>query len=68
LRFWAALPQILYYNLEIFERRLAANNYENITATDGEAGLAVSSQHQPDLILLDIVASGLIRRAYSPEF
>jgi serine phosphatase RsbU (regulator of sigma subunit) len=42
-------------NVEIFEMRLAANNYEIITATDGEAGLAMARDRQPDLILLDIM-------------
>ena len=42
-------------NVEIFQMRLAANNYEIITATDGEAGLALARKKQPDLILLDIM-------------
>lgn len=42
-------------NVEIFEMRLAANNYEIITASDGEAGLAMAKAHLPDLILLDIM-------------
>ena len=42
-------------NVEIFQMRLAANNYEIITATDGEAGLAMAREQQPDLILLDIM-------------
>jgi serine phosphatase RsbU (regulator of sigma subunit) len=42
-------------NVEIFEMRLAANNYETITATDGEMGLAIARDKQPDLILLDIM-------------
>ncbi|MBT8367311.1 MAG: SpoIIE family protein phosphatase [Deltaproteobacteria bacterium] len=42
-------------NVEIFEMRLAANNYEIITASDGEAGLAIAKDHLPDLILLDIM-------------
>jgi serine phosphatase RsbU (regulator of sigma subunit) len=42
-------------NVEIFEMRLAANDYDIITATDGEAGLAMARDTQPDLILLDIM-------------
>ena len=42
-------------NVEIFQMRLAANNYEIITATDGEEGLAMARETQPDLILLDIM-------------
>ncbi len=42
-------------NVEIFQMRLAANNYEIITATDGEAGLRMARDHLPDLILLDIM-------------
>jgi serine phosphatase RsbU (regulator of sigma subunit) len=42
-------------NVEIFQMRLAANNYEIITATDGQAGLAMAREKQPDLILLDIM-------------
>jgi len=42
-------------NLEILQMRLTANNYEIITATDGEMGLAVAREKSPDLILLDIM-------------
>jgi len=42
-------------NVEILQMRLAANNYEIITAADGEAGLAMARDKQPDLILLDIM-------------
>ncbi len=42
-------------NLEILQARLAAHNYGIITATDGEAGLAIATEKQPDLILLDIM-------------
>jgi sigma-B regulation protein RsbU (phosphoserine phosphatase) len=41
--------------LDILQTRLAANHYEIITATDGEAGLAMAREKQPDLILLDIM-------------
>jgi len=42
-------------NVEIFEMRLAANNYEIITATNGETGLSMARDCLPDLILLDIM-------------
>jgi len=42
-------------NLDILQARLAAHNYEIITAADGEAGLAMAREKQPDLILLDIM-------------
>jgi len=42
-------------NLDILQARLTANNYETITAKDGEAGLAMAREKQPDLILLDIM-------------
>jgi sigma-B regulation protein RsbU (phosphoserine phosphatase) len=42
-------------NVEIFQARLAANNYEIITASDGEEGLAIAKNRLPDLILLDIM-------------
>ena len=42
-------------NLDILQARLATHNYEIITAADGEAGLAMAREKQPDLILLDIM-------------
>lgn len=42
-------------NLEIFQARLAVNNYEILTAADGEEALAAARNQQPDLILLDIM-------------
>ena len=42
-------------NVEILQMRLAANNYEIITAADGEEGLAMTRDALPDLILLDIM-------------
>jgi serine phosphatase RsbU (regulator of sigma subunit) len=42
-------------NVEILQMRLAANSYDIITAADGEAGLALARDKQPDLILLDIM-------------
>ena len=42
-------------NVDILQARLAANDYEIITAADGEEGLAKIREAQPDLILLDIM-------------
>jgi adenylate cyclase len=42
-------------NLDILQTRLAAHNYDICTAQDGEAGLAMAREKQPDLILLDIM-------------
>jgi serine phosphatase RsbU (regulator of sigma subunit) len=42
-------------NVDILQARLAANNYEIISAADGEEGLARTRDAQPDLILLDIM-------------
>jgi adenylate cyclase len=42
-------------NLDILRARLAAHNYQLITAMDGEAALAAAKEKQPDLILLDIM-------------
>ena len=42
-------------NVDILQMRLLANNYEIITATDGETGLAAAKEKLPDLILLDIM-------------
>jgi adenylate cyclase len=42
-------------NLDILQARLASHNYQILTATDGETGLAVAREQQPDLILLDIM-------------
>ncbi len=42
-------------NLDILQARLRANNYQVITAADGEAGLAMAREKQPDLMLLDIM-------------
>jgi DNA-binding NarL/FixJ family response regulator len=42
-------------SLDIFQTRLASFDYKILTARDGEEALAVAREHQPDLILLDIV-------------
>lgn len=42
-------------NVEILQMRLLANNYDIITATDGQLGLDMAKEKHPDLILLDIM-------------
>jgi class 3 adenylate cyclase len=42
-------------NVHILELRLAAQGYEVVTATDGEAALTAAREAQPDLILLDVM-------------
>jgi class 3 adenylate cyclase len=42
-------------NVDILQARLEAHSYQIITAADGEAGLAIARERQPDLILLDIM-------------
>lgn len=42
-------------NLDIMKTRLLANNYDVITATDGEEGLRKARERCPDLVLLDIL-------------
>jgi class 3 adenylate cyclase len=42
-------------NVDILRMRLAAQGYEIVTATDGEEALTAVTEHQPDLILLDVM-------------
>lgn len=42
-------------NRDIFRARLAAHGYDILTASDGEAALALAREQRPDLILLDIM-------------
>jgi len=46
-------------NRDILDTRLKANGYEIVQAADGEAALAATRQHLPDLILLDVMMPGL---------
>jgi len=42
-------------NVDILRARLAANGYEILTAGDGEQALQAIREHQPDLVLLDVM-------------
>lgn len=41
--------------VEMLKMRLEANNYEVVSASDGEEGLKKAKEEQPNLILLDIM-------------
>ncbi|MFH1753947.1 MAG: response regulator [Candidatus Omnitrophota bacterium] len=41
--------------LDMVKMRLEANDYEIITANDGEAGLELARKEKPDLIILDLM-------------
>jgi DNA-binding response OmpR family regulator len=43
------------YVLEIYGQTFSRQNYEVVTAKDGEEGLEKAHEHQPSLILLDIM-------------
>jgi DNA-binding response OmpR family regulator len=42
-------------NVDILEQRLADQNYQIITASDGQEALDKINQEQPDLVLLDLM-------------
>src|SRR5262249_27559260 len=42
-------------NVDILQMRLRAHVYDIVTATDGEEALVAVRDHQPDLILLDVM-------------
>ena len=46
-------------NVDILRTRLTAQGYEVLTASDGEAALALARAERPDLLLLDIMMPGL---------
>ena len=46
-------------NLDILRMRLEAHDYAVVTAADGEEGLALARELEPDLILLDVMMPGM---------
>lgn len=46
-------------NLRVVSLLLARNHYEVLTAVDGDQALAVATEHQPDLVLLDMLMPGM---------
>ena len=42
-------------NVDILQARLLASGYEILTASDGEQALQAIREHQPDLVLLDVM-------------
>ena len=40
---------------ELIEQELKSQGYEVVSASDGEAGLALIRDYQPDLVLLDLL-------------
>ena len=45
--------------LKVIEMSLREANYEPITATNGEEALKAFRQHQPDLVVLDVMMPGM---------
>ena len=45
--------------LMVIKSRLEANNYSVITAQTGEEGLEKAIDHNPDLIILDLILPGM---------
>lgn len=41
--------------VELVRKRLEANQYDVLTASDGVAGFSLAQEHKPDLIVLDVV-------------
>ncbi|NQU69041.1 MAG: response regulator, partial [Rhodospirillales bacterium] len=46
-------------NVRLLEAKLLAEYYEVITAKNGESALAMTKEHSPDLILLDVMMPGM---------
>jgi len=46
-------------NVDLLEQELEAAGYRTVSATTGEAALALAATSRPDLILLDVMMSGI---------
>jgi len=45
--------------IAVLKKTLAPTGYSIISAADGEEGIEMAKQHQPDLILMDVIMPGL---------
>ncbi len=46
-------------NIRLLEAKLQAEYYEVLTALDGKSALAAVAEHQPDIVLLDVMMPGM---------
>ena len=46
-------------NVKLLEAKLRAEYFEVVTATSGEEAIAVAKEHQPDIVLLDVMMPGM---------
>ena len=46
-------------NVRLLEAKLTLEYYDVLTCGDGMSALAIAAEHQPDLILLDVMMPGM---------
>ena len=46
-------------NVKLLEAKLQAEYFEVVTATSGEEALRLAAEHQPDIVLLDVMMPGM---------
>ena len=46
-------------NVKLLEAKLRAEYFEVVTATSGEEAIQVAREHQPDIVLLDVMMPGM---------
>ena len=46
-------------NVRLLEAKLTIEYYDVLTCNDGLSALAIAAEHQPDLILLDVMMPGM---------